>query len=116
MPWTGSIAVIGTIVDVGGLELTTRTIHDGLGNITSVTDPNGNDTAQAYDGLGRLVRRVDALGNATTFEYDGEGLKTSESDRRGVVTRFTYDNLRRPRKTTVVPERFQTSHGAKRFV
>jgi RHS repeat-associated protein len=84
-------------------DLTTETTYDGLGNPTSVKDPNGNVTAFERDGLGRLVRTTDAKNNQSTITYDGEGLKISETNRRNVTTTSTYDNLGRPRKTTIAP-------------
>ena len=48
--------------------------YDGLGNIESVTDGDGNVTRYGYDGLNRLVREDDELRDVTTtFSYDGGG-------------------------------------------
>jgi RHS repeat-associated protein len=97
--------VVEQVVDPGGanLNLRTQTTHDGLGNRKAVRDPRGRTTLFQHDGLGRLVRTEDAAGKESRAAYDGEGLRTSETDRRGVEKRFTYDNLRRPRRTDLVP-------------
>ena len=98
--------VVEQVVDPGGanLNLRTRTSYDGLGNRKAVRDPRGRTTQFQFDGLGRLVRTEDAAGKESRATYDGEGLKISETDRRGVEKRFTYDNLRRPRRTDLVPK------------
>jgi RHS repeat-associated protein len=90
-------------VDPEGLDLTTRTVYDGLGNPTSVTDPRGKVTRSTYDSIGRLLEVTDADDQVTTTEYDGGGLKTSVTDRRDVRRNFTYDNLGRPRTESIVP-------------
>ena len=49
-------------------------IYDDAGNITSVTDIDGNVTQYSYDGLNRLVREDNqVLDVTTTFSYDTEG-------------------------------------------
>jgi YD repeat-containing protein len=91
------------VVDPGHLDLHTVTRWDGLGNRKEVVDPRGKSTAYDYDGLGRLLRVRDAKQKETVVGYDGEGLKISETDRRGVQKTFLNDNLRRLRRTELVP-------------
>ena len=90
-------------VDPDGLDLTTRTVYDGLGNPTSVTDPRGGLTRSTYDAFDGCWRRRTRWRRRTTYEYDGGGLKTRVTDRREVQRDFTYDNLGRPRTESIVP-------------
>jgi len=94
----GMDRVIETVVDVGGLAVSTQASYDGLGNRKNMRDPNRNPvTRWVHDGLGRQVRTVDARGNSSLATYDGEGLKLTETDRRGITKLLTYDSLGRPR-------------------
>ena len=95
--------------------------YDGVGNITSSTDANGNTTQYKYDGVGNVVETIDALGTSAFFEYDsmgnlvktrlhrvdtqdnvdewevtlyefdGRGLTTKQVDALGNVTTYAYD-------------------------
>lgn len=63
--------------DVGltRLNLTTAFDYDDVGNIVSVTDPNGNETTFAYDLERRKTQIVSAapFGFTTNFVYDENG-------------------------------------------
>ena len=61
---------------------------------TTMTDPNGQPTAQRYDAFGRLVKTVDALGGTTTYGYT-KGALTSITDANDNVTRYEYNGLGR---------------------
>ncbi|MDP3506446.1 MAG: RHS repeat-associated core domain-containing protein [Candidatus Melainabacteria bacterium] len=56
----------------GHLNLTTSFGHDSVGNVTGVTDPNGNQSTMVYDDL----RQVTQVTSPSPFSY---------------VTNFTYD-------------------------
>jgi RHS repeat-associated protein len=107
--------------------------YDVEGNLTSVTDPNGNSTPTAgdfttsytYDTWGQLLTATDANANTTTysdfdangypkritdpfgkpmtFVYDVRGNVTSSTDALNKVTTSTYDTFGRP-LTQVVPQ------------
>jgi RHS repeat-associated protein len=47
------------------------------GDVTSLTDPDGNAWTTAYDANGDVVRVVDPLGDAATAAYNSVGWKTS---------------------------------------
>ena len=44
--------------------------YDALGNVTSMTDGEGNTTRYAYTLSGQLAKVTDALGNETEYQYD----------------------------------------------
>lgn len=58
----------------------TTSAYDVLGQLTSVTDPNGVATQYGYDGMGNQTRLTDGLGRSSKSVYDLGGRLTSESD------------------------------------
>lgn len=83
-----------------GEQRETNYYYDGLGNLTSVLDPNSKTTSYTYDKLGRVKSVTDALGNVTLYEYDAFGNQTATRDARGYWTYNSYDNLGRLTRTT----------------
>ena len=90
--------------------------YDANGNLTSVTDAEGNTSWTYYDALNRKIATADAEGNTTLFDYDENGnlvniidplnnLASSEYDANNRVTKtidatgnetqFTYDSMGR---------------------
>ncbi len=69
--------------------------YDSAGDLTSITDANGNTTSYTYDAMDRRASRKDALGAAAAYAYDGNGNLTRFTDRRGTVTVYQYDGLNR---------------------
>jgi YD repeat-containing protein len=47
--------------------------YDPNGNLTGVTDENGNTTLNGYDATGELISTTDAVGAVTLYAYDGLG-------------------------------------------
>lgn len=78
---------------------TVRWSHDGLGRIRSYTDANGNSIRRHRDPLGRLERLEEPDGNRRRFEYDAEGNLTRAVDKYR-DTRFEYAGLNRMRSRT----------------
>mgnify|MGYP000031331898 CR=1 FL=1 len=68
--------------------------YDAVGNLTSVTYPDGSEETYIYDEQDRLIIHVDASGNKTHRLYDANGdtLVTRTIDRMGEVTKFGYDD------------------------
>ena len=67
--------------------------RDGLGRITSITDPEGGVQTYAYDAAGDLVSHDDATGGQTTFGYATGHYLTDIIDPRGVsAIRNEYDD------------------------
>ncbi|MDX8356530.1 DUF6531 domain-containing protein [Sphingopyxis terrae] len=69
--------------------------YDGLGNLTSVTDPRGKVTTFSYDERGLRLTATDAAGGVTTYQYNAFGEVTQTTDPRGAVTYRYYDALGR---------------------
>jgi YD repeat-containing protein len=74
--------------------------YDGVGNLTSVTDPAGNATTTAgdftttysYDTLGQLQSATDANGHSTGYSgYDANGYPQTITDAKTKNTTFVYD-------------------------
>jgi YD repeat-containing protein len=51
--------------------------YDEIGQLVSVTDPNGRSNRAAYDDAGRVTESIDPLGRRTQFGYDADGNRTS---------------------------------------
>ncbi|MEM0967306.1 MAG: RHS repeat-associated core domain-containing protein [Verrucomicrobiota bacterium] len=106
-----SVPVFGL---VGDQTLTSSTLYDKNGNITSVTDFAGNRTTNSYDDLNRLVATATNPVNGqpspnsanplpgdivVRYEYDDSGNQTLVTDGEGAQTAFRYDGLARNTRT-----------------
>ncbi|HEX5153589.1 MAG TPA: RHS repeat-associated core domain-containing protein [Parafilimonas sp.] len=74
--------------------------YDKVGNLTTVTDPNGHDWMTTYDKRDRKKTSKDPLANKTTWFYDGTGnvIKVMRPD--DGITINQYDKMGRLLKTT----------------
>jgi RHS repeat-associated protein len=74
---------------------TTYTYGDSSepGEVTAMTDPDGNTTAYAYDSYGDQTSVTDPNGKTTNYAYNIIGEKTSSKDALGQTTKYTYDAL-----------------------
>ena len=72
-----------------------RFTHDAVGNVLTKTDANGKVWAYAYDNAGRLVTATDPLAHTTSFAYDAIGNKVREVDAEGRQKFFVYDEHNR---------------------
>ncbi|MFB6909357.1 RHS repeat domain-containing protein [Streptomyces bacillaris] len=70
--------------------------YDRKGQLTKVTDPDGNEWAFEYDARGREVKSVDPDRGTTTTTYDKADRPVTTTDARGRKTSTTYDVLDRP--------------------
>ena len=87
---------------------TTQTQYNGLGEVTSQTDPDNNQTTYTYDQLGKKTSQADVTtGGTTSYSYDLDGEQLSETGPTGAQTTDTYDFLGRPVTATDV-ERYLT--------
>jgi len=83
--------------------------YDAQGDQISSTDPSGGTTTSTYDVLGRKLTSVSPNGNAagadpahftTTYAYDALGQLVSTTDPLGQVTTYTYDGNGNQTSTT----------------
>jgi len=89
----GRLATVAQTLGAG--SITTTYGYDLHGNLTSVTDPNGNVTTYLYDDFGRMLRQVSPVSGTTTYTYDAAGNVTSSTDANGATTSRAYDALNR---------------------
>ena len=77
----GNLTATATTLPGGGEATTTYTYGNPSepGDLTAITDPNGNTTHYAYDSYGYMTAQVDLLGRVTTDAYNILGEKTSET-------------------------------------
>ncbi|WP_298333308.1 LysM peptidoglycan-binding domain-containing protein [uncultured Erythrobacter sp.] len=73
----------------------THYYYDGIGNISSVEDPNGNITTFTYDERGRVLTETNPEGGVTAYEYNAFGEVVKATDPRGNSTYSYYDSLGR---------------------
>jgi RHS repeat-associated protein len=66
---------------------------DETGNLTSIIDPNGNETFFGYDDYDRKVIEIDALNRIWEFEYVGRNRLSRVIDGRGRSTWRDYDEF-----------------------
>ncbi len=71
---------------------TTFFTYDDRDNLTSMEDPEGNETTFAYNERDQVETTTDARGNPTTNVYDSNGNLEKTIDALGNETTFTYDN------------------------
>ena len=87
---------------------TSQTVYNGLGEVTSQTDPDNNQTTYTYDQLGKKTSQTDVTTNGTTgYSYDLDGELLSQTSPTGAETTDTYDFLGRQATATDV-ERYLT--------
>ena len=81
--------------DPGGLNLTTTTLYDSVGNPINVTNPRGNVVTNTYDARNQLILVTDSIGKVADYQYDGIGNRTQECDGNNNCTGYTYDAVNR---------------------
>jgi RHS repeat-associated protein len=87
---------------------TTTWAYDALGNVTAVTQPDGQITRTLYDQLGDVAQVTDPDGDATDYTYDSNGDQLSTTDPTGAQTQATYDWMGRQVTSTQL-ERYPTA-------
>jgi RHS repeat-associated protein len=71
---------------------TTTTNYDPIGEVLSVTDPNGHKTDYSYDANGNRTSVADASSHATMFSYDADNHMTTTAKANGSLGSTSYDN------------------------
>jgi RHS repeat-associated protein len=75
-------------------EAITTYTYDTLGNLSSITNPEGNKTEYLdFDARGLATRMKDARGNISTMSYNPLGWKLSEANALGHPTTLAYDKV-----------------------
>ena len=90
-------------MSVGG-ELTSYT-YDAVGNLKTVTLPDGSTVTYVYDGAHRLTDIIDSFGNKITYTLDLVGNRIGEEtkDASGALTRKVarvFDTFNRLKQVT----------------
>ena len=62
-----------------------------MGNVLSVTDPDGNVSSYVYDNLNRQIETTDPLHNASFNVYDLDGKLIQSTDADGNVIQYVYN-------------------------
>ncbi|WP_227870296.1 RHS repeat domain-containing protein, partial [Streptomyces otsuchiensis] len=73
----------------------TRYQYTARGELSTVTDPAGNQWSYVYDQLGRQISSTDPDAGTSTTHYDDRGQKTSTTNARGVTLAYVQDGLGR---------------------
>jgi RHS repeat-associated protein len=97
-PTRGLVTAYKTLNNQTNAYVTIAQSYDQWGNLTVVTDGNGNPTTTDYDATYRLypVKITNALGHASTRIWDPTiGKLVQTTDLNGQITRYTYDALGR---------------------
>lgn len=72
--WLNSRTIIA-----GELSQTSSYSYDGVGQLSSVTQPDGSSISYNYDDAHRLVAIADAMGNRVVYRYDSMSNRMTES-------------------------------------
>ncbi len=78
-------------VSVGEETLTNTYTYNEAGQVTSVTDAEGNTTTATYDAYGNLMQVSDSTGTMTYAEYDALDRLILQEDASGECTYYEYD-------------------------
>ncbi|HEX3578136.1 MAG TPA: DUF6531 domain-containing protein, partial [Thermoanaerobaculia bacterium] len=87
--------VTQTLSTAPGGQIATAYAYDIHGNLTSVTDPNGNVTSYVYDDFGRMLSQTSPVTGVTSYAYDAAGNLSTTTDANNATTTRTYDALNR---------------------
>jgi RHS repeat-associated protein len=74
---------------------TTTYAYDTLGNLTQITDANGNIITTSYDWLSRKTSMTHPDMGHWSYGYDSNGNLTRQTDAKDATITFTYDALNR---------------------
>lgn len=66
-------------VSAGGINQTTTYTYDGVGQVTSIMQPEGSVISYSYDDAHRLVAIADGKGNRITYSYDAMSNRVTDA-------------------------------------
>jgi len=84
----------------GSPYATTLYEYDVLGNLTKLTDDQGNQTLLTYDSLSRKIAMNDPDMGIWSYTYDANGNLLTQVDAKNQTITFTYDELNRVKTKT----------------
>lgn len=84
--------VLSSVIDPGGLAITTRSTWDDKHNPLTQTDALGRVTTNSYDANGNLLTITDPAGNTQHFAYASGGRLATRTDAIGTTTSYSYDS------------------------
>jgi RHS repeat-associated protein len=99
---TGQLSVLS---DLNGN--TTTLARNGAGQLTTATDGAGRTLTFTYDAAGRIATVTDPAGRVVSYQYDSTGRLTSVTVPGGAVTGYGYDSANLV--TTIVDPRGHTT-------
>ncbi|MFE8645566.1 RHS repeat domain-containing protein [Sphingomonas sp. NCPPB 2930] len=83
MTWHRALPSLSTDAAIDALGQTTRLLHDPLGRLLRVTQPDGAQQHYRWDADGNLCAYTDAQGATTGYRYDGLGQPVERTDAHG---------------------------------
>ncbi|MGH9140021.1 MAG: hypothetical protein ACRD2I_02635, partial [Vicinamibacterales bacterium] len=93
----GRVAVVNqTLATATNGTISTTYTYDIHGNLSSVTDPNGNVTTYASSDFGQVITQQSPVTGATGYAYDSAGNLVNSIDANGTTTVRIYDAMGRP--------------------
>lgn len=87
----GHLTDEGPTEDATDTNVTTGYEYDAVGNLLSVSDPNGAVTTYDYSPTGQLTGETTPLGASWAYEYSAAGALTTETAPDGVETVYAHD-------------------------
>jgi RHS repeat-associated protein len=82
------------IAETNALNFGTEYGYDAAGDLTNLTDQNGNKTDWGYDLYGRVTNKVDAANvSILQYGYDDDNRLTSRTSVQKGTTSYGYDNV-----------------------
>jgi len=73
---------------------------DSNGNVTAITDPEGNETKLEHDSRGNVSRLENPAGGIQTFSWNARNQVLSKTSPSGSMTSYTYDGFGRQTSAT----------------
>ena len=89
---------LGDMVSTSDVTGTIKYTYDALGNLRTMTSPDGYVTRITYDKYGRKVKVEDPSSGIYSIAYNASGNIENIVDARGKKTTFTYDEYNRLKK------------------
>ena len=88
------------IAQQNGVGETTSYSYDGVGNVTTVEDPNTNVVSYVYNSVNELTEVIQPGGVTISYTYDNSGNQETTTDALGHTTTVLFDAL--DRATTLI--------------